>query len=139
MELNASMVLPPVVKFEGVDSAVSVHRLATFTGTRFFRSCALNLHSNNPATHVPISPFLCASGSHSANSIVSGTNSIEAATAASYLRVGPARTAAEVFSRLHSAEEDENLSAQQAPFLVSAPTMPSSGSHDDGSKGAHVM
>jgi hypothetical protein len=33
--------LPPVVRFNGIDTVVSISRLAAFTGVRFFRSCAI--------------------------------------------------------------------------------------------------
>lgn len=33
--------LPPVVRFNGIDTIVSISRLAAFTGVRFFRSCAI--------------------------------------------------------------------------------------------------
>jgi hypothetical protein len=42
-------VLPPVVRFEGVEGAISLYRLATFTGSRFFRSCAMHFDSGKPS------------------------------------------------------------------------------------------
>lgn len=44
---ETNLLLPPVVTFRGVDGAVTIYRLAAFTGTRFFRSCALH-HTHDP-------------------------------------------------------------------------------------------
>jgi hypothetical protein len=133
MELNANMVLPAVVKFEGVDSAVSVYRLATFTGTRFFRSCALNVHSNTPAASAPAQPMTRSSSNHSAHSMPSRANSTAAAAAAAgCVGVSPGRTAAGIFAASNTGESDVVLSSPVAPKVGSAPTMLSSGLCDEG-------
>lgn len=51
---ETNQLLPPVVSFRGVDGAVTIYRLAAFTGTRFFRSCAIH---NTPDPGAPGSPL----------------------------------------------------------------------------------
>ena len=136
MEQNANMVLPPVVKFEGVCSAVSVYRLATFTGTRFFRSCALNVHcSTTPSA--PAQPLTRSSSNHSAKSMPGRTGSTAAAAAAAGCRgASPSKTAAEIFGAGSNEEADVTLSSPAALKVGSAPTMPSSGLGDEEPTGA---
>lgn len=83
MEQNANVVLPPVVKFEGVDSAVSVYRLATFTGTRFFRSCALNVQSMSSTPSAP--PLTRTSSNHSAQSMPARAGSAQVSLCGSHI------------------------------------------------------
>lgn len=128
MEQNANMVLPPVVKFEGVDSAVSVYRLATFTGTRFFRSCALNVHSSTPIATpaAPAQPLTRSSSNHSAQSMPSRAGSTAAAAAAAGCAgASPGKTAAGIFGAASHEENDVVLSSAAAPKVGPAPAITS--------------
>jgi hypothetical protein len=129
MEQNPNMVLPPVVKFAGVGSAVSVYRLATFTGTRFFRSCALNVRGASPTAAPPAQSLTRSNSNQSAQSMPSrGVSSAATGVAPSSCRgSSPTRTTA----ANSSGESDTVMSSPVAPKLGSAPSMLSDGLCDE--------
>eukprot|EP00892_Ulva_mutabilis_P012225 jgi/Ulvmu1/9375/UM051_0002.1 len=79
---ETNLLLPPVVTFRGVDGAVTIYRLAAFTGTRFFRSCAIHHSSDGPPGSPLGRPAPADSRRRSSSSTGSHSGSLSRAAAA---------------------------------------------------------